>query len=791
MTPAAAPQDRRLRTASAVALLALGLVAAALAGAAGPRARGTPAAPRDTVGTLPGAPAFDPALRARLTRAAAAVDGSHPPRTRHRRTDGQPRYTNRLVLEHSPYLLQHAHNPVDWYPWGDEAFARALAEHRPVLLSIGYSTCHWCHVMEDESFEDEEIAAYLNANYVAIKVDREQRPDLDAAYMRAVLALTGNGGWPMTIWLTPARQPFFATTYIPPHDGERGMRVGLLTLLRELRAAFDEQPERVAQQAAAVTARVRALALPPAGEAVPGAAVLRRAFAEYASTFDDAHGGFGGAPKFPPPAALAFLLRYHRRTGDARALEMVTRTLEAMAAGGIHDQIGGGFHRYATDTAWQVPHFEKMLTDNAQLAIAYLEAYQATHRPEFAAVARDVLGYVAREMTAPDGAFYTATDADSGDTAAADPDGAGREGVFFVWTPAEIRAALAPASAQAVLAFYDVTPTGNFRGATVLHAPRPLADVARTLGTEPEHLGLVLAEARQVLYAQRAHRPPPAIDTKIVTAWNGLMISAFARGGAILGVPSYVERARAAAHAFLDDATAGHLHRSRTAGVAEEEGFLEDYADLAAGYLDLYDATFDVAWLRAALALHATMATRFRDPAGGGFFETAANVQPTLARLKPEDDLPLPSGNAVAAATLLRLAELTGDDALRRRAEDTVRALAPDLERAPTRAPRLLAVVDFLLDRPRAVVIVHPRAPRDARRIAVVRARFLPNHVLAVLRDDQIAAQTALMPMLADKGAQGGRSTAYVCTRGACRLPTSDPAALDAQLAEVTPLPRE
>jgi hypothetical protein len=765
-----------------LALLAALVVAVALASSGRPPRAHAPHTPPIALEALPGAAPFDATLAARLADAAATVDAREPPRTRQRHADGAPRYTNRLILESSPYLLQHAHNPVDWYPWGDAAFARALAEHRPVLLSIGYSTCHWCHVMEEESFDDEEVAAYLNANYVAIKVDREQRPDLDATYMDAVLALNGNGGWPMTMWLTPTRQPFYGTTYVPARDGDRGVRVGFLTLLRELRATYDQNPLRVAQQANAVTERVRALAAPSAGDSLPGASVLRRAFAEYAATFDDTHGGFGSAPKFPAPAALEFLLRYHRRTGDARALDMVTRTLEAMAAGGIHDHVGGGFHRYATDAAWQVPHFEKILADNAQLATAYLAAYQVTHRREFADVTREVLDYVAREMTRPEGGFYTATDADSD----------GREGAFFVWTPDEIRAVLSTGLATAVIDFYGVGEHGNFDGATILHASRSLEAVAHELGGEPERLRFLLSEARRTLYEARAARPRPRTDTKIVTAWNGLMISAFARAGAALNAPPFIERARTAAQFLLGTRRAdGHLPRSVNAGAPQGDAFLEDYAFLAAGLLDLYDATSDPTWLRAAVDLHTTLATRFWDDAHGGYFATASDVAPTLARRKPDDDLPLPSGNAVAAESLLRLAVLTGDDVFRRRAEETLRALAPALERAPTRAPRLLGAVDFLLDRPREVAIVHPHPGDELRLLMTARARFLPNRVLAVVREDEVAAQAVLLPWLADKRALDGRSTAYVCTRGACELPTSDPAVLDRQLAEVVPLPSD
>jgi hypothetical protein len=763
--------------------VALALVVLALAGvgrrAAAPAA---PGAPTTEITALPGAAPFAPDLRRRLAEAAARVDARTAPRTRHRAADGRPRYTNRLVLEKSPYLLQHAHNPVDWYPWGDEAFARALREERPVLLSVGYSTCHWCHVMEDESFEDEDVAAFLNAHYVAIKVDREERPDVDQTYMAALLTLAGSGGWPMTVWLTPGRQPFFATTYVPARDGERGARVGFLTLLRDLRGSFDANPLHVAEVAANVSERVRALSAPPPGEALPGADVVRRAYTQYAASFDEAHGGFGAAPKFPPPAALQFLLRYHRRTGDARALTMVTRTLDAMASGGIRDQIGGGFHRYATDAAWQIPHFEKMLTDNAQLAAVYVDAYQVTRAQEYAETARAILDDVARELGAAEGGFYTALDADS----------AGGEGAFYTWSPAQVREALNPGMAEAVLAFYDVREPGNFGDATILHAPRPLAEVAKALGGETERLAFILSEARRALRERRATRPRPAVDDKIVSAWNGLTISAFARAGAALTDAGYVERARAGARfALAQRWPDGRLPRATTTDGGEGSGYADDYADLAAGMLDLYDATSEPEWLRAALELEGTLVERFWDAEHGGVFATEKDAAPTLARFKPDDDLPLPSANAVAAESMLRLAELTGDDAWRRRAEDTVRALAAVLDHEPTRAPRMLAVVDWLLDQPREIVIVHPPPPLDGRLVATVRDRFVPNRVLTVVGASDVAARAALVPLVEGKEPQNGRSTAYVCTRGVCRLPTGDPAELARQLDEIVPLPHE
>jgi hypothetical protein len=660
---------------------------------------------------------------------------------------------------------------VNWYPWGDGAFAEAARESKPVLLSVGYSTCHWCHVMEDESFEDEAIATYLNQNYIAIKVDREVRPDVDDVYMSVVQMLTGSGGWPMTVWLTPGRQPFSGGTYFPPRQ--------FLSALQQLRQAFNAEPLRIAEQAGEITRRVQQLAERPGGEALPDAAVLRRAFDGFAATFDATNGGFGRAPKFPSPPGLEFLLRYHRHAENARALEMVTLTLEKMAAGGIHDHVGGGFHRYATDAAWQVPHFEKMLYDNAQLAAVYLAAYQVTKRDDFADVTRDILDYVGREMTAPEGGFYAATDADS----------EGTEGKFFVWTPAEVRAALDAPHADAVLAYYSVTERGNFHGKNILHIAAPLAEGASKLGIEPTRLRQLLDDARSKLYAVRAQRVPPHKDTKILAGWNGLMISAFARAGAVLGNPGYIERATAAARFVLERMrTDGRLRRSFAGGAAHEDAFLDDYAFVAAGLVDLYEATFDLRWLREAVALQDVLVRDFSDADKGGFFLTGAQREVTLSRQKPYYDGAIPSGNGVAALNMLRLAEFTADDRWRERAETTLRTFAPILQRTPGAAPALLAALDFRLDRPKEIVIVSPAGQTDDSRslLATVHAAYVPNRVLTVTAEgEEQARQRAVIPLVAEKQALHGTATAYVCEQKVCALPTSDPAVLAAQLAKV------
>ena len=699
---------------------------------------------------------------------------------RHRNADGSPRYTNRLASEASPYLRQHAHNPVDWYPWGEEAFARARAEHRPILLSIGYSSCHWCHVMDEESFEDEEIAAYLNEHYVAIKVDREQRPDVDAVYMNAVQAMGIGGGWPLTVWLTPERQPFYGGTYFPPRAGERGARFGFLDLLRRLDQAYREEPDRVAAAAADVVARLERAAAPPPGEALPDATVLRHAYAEFRDDFDAEHGGFGQAPKFPSPAVLALLLRYHRRTDDPDALAMVVRTLDAMAAGGVQDQLGGGFHRYATDSAWRVPHFEKMLYDNALLAAVYTEASQATGRPDLAEVARRTLDWMARDMTAPDGGLYAAVDADS----------EGVEGRFYTWTPDEIAAALDPRGAAFATAYFDVTADGPVGGRSVLHVAEPIAALAVRQGLTVDDATGLLVAVRAALLSARARRVPPAVDRKVVVAWNGLAISAFARAAQAFDEPRYAEAASRAATTILAQLVDGdRLRRSALDGVATGHGFLEDYTFLIAGLLDLFETTGDPHWLERALAFQATLDAGFTDPAGG-YFQTAADGEALLVREKPDFDGSEPSGNSVAVENLLRLHELTGDDRWRAQAEALLRAFGPALAGNPQILPRMLCGLDLALDRPKEIVIITPPGGGGAPELlAALHARFVPNRVLVVVAEG--APQRSLaktVPLVEEKVAQDGRATAYVCERRVCQRPTTEPEGFAHELERVTPL---
>jgi uncharacterized protein YyaL (SSP411 family) len=735
---------------------------------------------------LPGAPPLDGALVARLDAAWRSRDAGYAPRTKHLRPDGTPRYTNRLFLESSPYLRQHAHNPVNWYPWGDEAFETARRLGRPVLVSIGYSTCHWCHVMEEESFEDVEVARLLNERYVAIKVDREERPDIDAIYMSAVQALTGGGGWPMNVWLNPDREPFYGGTYFPARDGDRGVQVGFTTLLVKLADTYSADPQRVAAAAGdlAVTIRQR-LAPATAQGRLPGADVLRSATGFYAARFDATFGGLAGAPKFPSSLPVRFLLRHHRRTRDQQSLKMAVSTLEKMAAGGMYDHVGGGFHRYSTDASWLVPHFEKMLYDNALLAGAYLDAYQATGRDDFARVAREVLRYVERDMTSPDGAFYAATDADS-----LTPSGRREEGWFFTWTPAEIDAALDAEHARATKAYYAVTAAGNLAGRSILHTPTTLDAVADQLGVPPERLRDLLAQSRERLYEVRTRRPAPLRDEKVIAAWNGLMISAYARAALVLDERRYADIATRAADFVLGNMREGErLRRSFKDGAARHNAYLDDYAFMIAGLLDLYEATGARRWLDEAMSLDEVLAQHYEDREAGGYFMTSDDHESLLAREKPSSDGAEPSGNSVQALNLLRLSEFTTDDRYRMRADATLRGFAGILSSSPAALSEMLLALDFRLDVAKEIVIVTPGSQQQADPfLARLRGRFVPNRILVVLPGDRVDDQTAIVPLLDGKVALGGKVTAYVCEKGVCALPTSDPSVFEKQLSAVVPL---
>ncbi|NOY25757.1 MAG: thioredoxin domain-containing protein [Oligoflexia bacterium] len=725
----------------------------------------------DTVDNpAPGAEPFPALVAKQIQQAWAARPADYVPRTRHLDADGQPLYTNRLFLDASPYLRQHAHNPVDWHPWGDEAFEIAASLGRPVFLSVGYSTCHWCHVMEEESFEDPEIARYINEHFVAIKVDREERPDVDAVYMAAVQALTGSGGWPMTVFLTPDRVPFYGGTYFPPRDGGRGRGPGLLGLLKVMSQAYLTQPEKVADAAKKLADHLKIALAPDMGGDLPGAATLDRTAAHLAQRYDAVEGGLQGAPKFPSSLPIRFLLRQYLRTGDSEPLEMATHTLRQMAAGGIHDQLGGGFHRYSTDQYWLVPHFEKMLYDNALLSLAYTEAWQVTDQSEFADVTRDILDYVAREMSAPEGGFYSATDADS----LVPGTGKREEGWFFTWTPDEVRAVLDAPHARAVIAWYGITDSGNFEGRNVLHTTDSVAKVAASLGIKQGRLKTLITQSRPALLKARALRPPPLRDDKILAGWNGLMISAFARAAIALDEPAYARRAEAAASYVLGPMrTKGRLHRAAMDGKVQHDAMIEDYAFMVAGLIDLFEATGDRRWLTQAIALDGVVQAHYEDPVNGGWYRTPDDGPPLLAREKVTHDGAQPAGSSVHALNLFRLAELTTRDEYRVRAERALKASAQAIEQgAMTEA---LLAVDWHLDKPKEIVLVTPQdRSQAAPLLGVVRRSGLRNRVLVVASEGELASLAQTVPLVEGKTAISGQATAYVCEQGVCQRPTTD-----------------
>ena len=684
-----------------------------------------------------------------------------------------PRHTNRLAQETSPYLLQHAHNPVDWYPWGPEALAKAKAENKPILLSIGYSACHWCHVMERESFENETIAALMNRHFVTIKVDREERPDLDDVYMAATLVMNnGQGGWPMTVFLTPDQQPFFAGTYFPPTD--RLGRPGFASLLTQLAELWQRKGDDLREQASQLTEHLQQRARPLPGGTI-GEAEIRAAAAELAESFDETYGGFGPAPKFPPATALSLLLRHHRRTGDAQALAMVRKTLDAMAQGGMYDQIGGGFARYSTDERWLVPHFEKMLYDNALLAKAYLEGYQATGEPFYARIAREIFDYILREMTGPEGGFYSATDADS----------EGEEGKFFVWTPAEVEAVLGPEEGGRVCAYYDISERGNWEGKSIPNMPRPLERVAGRLGIAADDLRRSVEAGRAKLYEARRQRVPPGLDDKVLTAWNGMMIGAMAEGHRVLGDPRYLAGAARAADFLLATLRRpdGGLLRTYRAGKAHLDAYLEDYAYLAEGLIDLYEAGGDLRFLREAGRLAERSLADFGDESGDGFYDTARRHEALIVRHRDGIDGAVPSANAVAAFAVARLSVHFDRSDLREAAIGAIRAYGRAIAQHPRAFCKSLGVADFLLEGPVELALVGtPSEPGFDALAREVGRRYLPNRIVA--HHDPSSGAPPDLPLLAGKGPVGGRAALYVCRNFACQAPITDPAALDQALAD-------
>jgi len=708
----------------------------------------------------------------------------------------RPEHTNRLAQEKSPYLLQHAHNPVDWYPWGEEAFSKARRENKPIFLSIGYSTCHWCHVMAHESFENEEVAAIMNREFVNIKVDREERPDVDRVYMTFVQATTGGGGWPMSVWLTPDLKPFVGGTYFPPED--RYGQSAFKTVLERIATAWKENHERIAEQGGKIVAALRESQSAAPAEGKIDAAITDAAYRQIDRSYDPKEGGFGNAPKFPRPVTLNFLTRFYARDpkGESgkHALEMTLFTLRKMAAGGMHDHLGGGFHRYSVDRYWHVPHFEKMLYDQAQLAVAYLDAFQITQDRQYETVAHDILDYVARDMTSKEGGFFSAEDADSPVAGIGDP-GHNRsaEGAFYIWTKKEIDTALRDA-AEIFDFHYGVQPHGNapegsdpqdeFRGKNILIVRHTIAETAKHFHKTEEEIGKLLAASREKLFSIRAKRPRPHLDDKIIAAWNGLMISAYARGaqvfdpataGRYLGIAT---RAAKFLQANLYDSSRKILYRNYRSERSDIEGFADDYAFVIQGLLDLYQASFDVEWLKFAVQLQETQDRLFLDEKNGGYFSTSGKDESVFLRMKDDNDGAEPAASSVAALNLLRLVQLGDAPALAgaEQARKTIDAFATTLSHFPSAMPQMLVAVDYASSKPRQIVIAGKKDAAETKALLrEVNRHFLPKTIL-VLADgaegqkylgDKNEAIRAMSPI-------EGKSAAYVCENFTCKAPVID-----------------
>ena len=674
-----------------------------------------------------------------------------------------PKHTNRLIHETSPYLLQHAHNPVDWYPWGEAALTRAKQEQKPILLSIGYSACHWCHVMERESFENEEIAAVMNELFINIKVDREERPDLDEIYMNAVQIMTRQGGWPMTVFLTPDLKPFYGGTYYPPTD--RYGRPGFPKVMHAVAEAFSGQHTQVLEQADQITAHLAQMSnvVDPNHRELTEA-LMTNAFQNYRSQFDSHHGGFGNAPKFPPSMGLPFLLRYWHHSGNVNALEMVELTLEKMARGGMYDQLGGGFHRYSTDAHWLVPHFEKMLYDNAQLVVAYFEAYQATQKPFYRDVATETLDYVRREMyDAENGGFYSTQDADS----------EGVEGKFFVWEPNDVEDIIGEENAEIFCEYYDITPQGNFEGENILHVQTPPDIFARKLRMEVSELEALLTDGKQKLFEAREKRIKPGLDDKILTSWNGIMIRGMAMGYQLTGKPEYLEACEKSAEFVLTTLSQdnGLLLRTYRDGKSHLNAYLEDYSYFISGLIALYEASFEPRWLTEAERLAHIMIDQFGDDAGDGFFFTGKAHETLIVQSKSAYDGATPSGVSMAIHSLLRLAKHLNNSEFHDKTVETLSLYFQQMERMPSGSGQLLCELAFLLSTPKEIAIVGTKgdAKTDAM-LAALHSTYQPNKIVALSE----SADGQTLPLLTGKTQIDNAATAYVCENYVCQAPTTD-----------------
>ena len=688
----------------------------------------------------------------------------------HNMTSKKP---NRLISEKSPYLLQHAYNPVDWYPWSDEAFEKAKREDKPIFLSIGYSTCHWCHVMAHESFEDPEVAKLMNDVFVSIKVDREERPDLDHVYMTVCQMLTGSGGWPLTIVMTPQKKPFFAATYIP--KGSRFGRTGMMELIPRIKEIWAKRRGEVIESAEKIVDTLKVTEKDTSGDDLTSS-VLKKAYLELEQRFDKEYGGFSDAPKFPTPHNFRFILRYWRRSGDNRALEMVEKTLQAMRQGGIYDQVGYGFHRYSTDKKWLVPHFEKMLYDQAMLAMAYTETYQATGKEVYADTAREIFEYVLRDMTALEGGFFSAEDADS----------EGVEGKFYVWTDEEIRRVLNKEDADLIIRVLNIEKEGNFEeeatkrltGENILHLKKSTPELASDLKMSVEDLEHRIESARRKLFEVRKKRVHPYKDDKILTDWNGLMIAAFAQGARVLGEKAYENAGRKAAdfimtHMRAQDGRLLHRYRDGDAGINSN---LDDYAFFVWGLIELYEATFETGYLKTALELNGDMLKHFWDSKEGGLFFTPDDGEGLIIRKKEVYDGAIPSGNSVAMFNLLRLARLTGDSDLDEKAAKIGRAFSEQVKQLPSGYTQFLISADMSIGPSYEVVVAGSSNAKDTvEMLKALNTPFIPNQVILFRPTDQKSPDIdTIAEFVKNHVSREGKATAYVCLGNACKAPTTD-----------------
>ena len=687
-------------------------------------------------------------------------------------TMSEHEFTNRLVNETSPYLLQHAHNPVDWYPWGPEALEKAAGENKPILLSIGYSACHWCHVMEHESFENEPIAKLMNDNFVCIKVDREERPDLDTIYMNAVQMMTGHGGWPMTVFLTPDGRPFYGGTYFPPVD-RYGMP-GFPRILIAISEAYQTNREEIEKSASGLLGELRNLDVVKPQEGQLSREISDQAISQLLRLHDTDYGGFGSKPKFPPSMTLSFMLRRHHQTKDQSILDAVELTLQKMALGGMYDQLGGGFHRYSVDEKWLVPHFEKMLYDNALLSRIYLDAWLVTEKDLYKRIATETLDYVRREMTDPNGGFYSTQDADS----------EGEEGKFFVWSAGEITELLGPDDAPLFCRYFDVTESGNFEEHNILHIDQDSTVIAKLMGVSSERLSEVVERGKRILFEAREKRIKPGRDEKMLTAWNGLMLRSFAEASRVFGRMDYLEVAKSNAEFVLKHLRKdGRLLRTHKDGESRLNGYLEDYSYLIDGLLSLYEATFDIRWFEEALTLAETMIENFWDDSDGGFYFTSIDHESLITRTRDFYDNATPSGNSVAAGALIKLALLTGEDRFRQMAEKILLIMKSAMMRAPNGFGHMLCALDLHLSSPHEIAIVAQRGDAGAALlIDTVFNRYLPNKVVA-MADAADSAAASKIKLLENRTPLDGRATAYVCRNFHCEAPVTDPVRLAQQLS--------